>query len=778
MRVFVYGCGLLLLGVLAWAVDAALRGNSLMDSRCTQRALSCGVLASFLVPLLTLALVSAFFLLGRLWYLRRRYLRMARAKPQDVVPTAGSIIGDVVGRDELCRVMIADLRDARTRRPHVVVGGIGTGKTALLVRLTKLLARQRAVPVAIKLRDAQESLNFRELARKKFITDWAFWRRRRLEGPDPATSVSAGPDPARGVESADADTDGSSSAVKPTVLRGLLREAAGGSGTRRHSTCTRPPWRSTVPTPFPSSGSSRPRSRQTGRRPAERDPRTLEHAKVNLVQRFRESARTITRRHSPTGSRTGHETSPRTDPGAGSNASTGQESPAYLQLFEIGCCEPSYPVRLAAAHEIGAGGDDALTDLEDDLGLASSGRRDQKPGQANGRVKAAAGRRRQGKAGRDGERMHEQEGESAQRRNIMRAWLAPLLAGSATGSTSRKNADAWLKQWLDFVYEQNQLPERGRSDLSTEIALAQGFKYAANRRREHPQARDGARDHLVEQAKEMLGACSFWFTRLTLLHALTLWHLPDRANWPPDHRRDLDHKALVAHWCGMDSRRRQDRHSEHPFVAEAARLAVRALETGQPERYIWIDESGVVSRVGSCPTKPQSRRKHNLWIPPSTGLGWTALSPRAQQLVADVLLLLNLAERGEPADRDRRLRCTNRNYLPPCMAEDRSPLAPNQPVGMAGDFEPGSNCTAGCLFGLCPYPPKGSQYYRQELGEAFCRRQQRLLTPRMFPTRVAPWQEMSAAQLRRFWRELGQPVSGADLEHGDGGKTRSRDRRR
>ena len=67
--------------------------------------------------------------------------------------------------------MIADMRGAQTRRPHVVVGGIGTGKTALLVRMTKLLAKQRAVPVAIRLRDAQKSLDFRELARAKFITD-------------------------------------------------------------------------------------------------------------------------------------------------------------------------------------------------------------------------------------------------------------------------------------------------------------------------------------------------------------------------------------------------------------------------------------------------------------------------------------------------------------------------------------------------------------------------------------------------------------------------------
>jgi hypothetical protein len=172
VRIFVYGGVLLLLVVLAWAVDAVLTRRPVpLDNRCDLRALSCGAITSFLVPILTLALVTAFFLLGRLWYLRRRYLHTARDRPQDVVPTAGSIIGDVVGRDELCRVMIADVRDTSTRRTHVVVGGIGTGKTALLVRLTQLLAKQRAVPVAVRLRDAQDKLDFGELARKKFLSD-------------------------------------------------------------------------------------------------------------------------------------------------------------------------------------------------------------------------------------------------------------------------------------------------------------------------------------------------------------------------------------------------------------------------------------------------------------------------------------------------------------------------------------------------------------------------------------------------------------------------------
>ena len=74
---------------------------------------------------------------------------------RSVVQTAGRIIGDVVGRDELCQVLIEDLRDPATRRPHVVVGGVGTGKTALLVRLTELLAERGAVPVPVGLRNAQ-----------------------------------------------------------------------------------------------------------------------------------------------------------------------------------------------------------------------------------------------------------------------------------------------------------------------------------------------------------------------------------------------------------------------------------------------------------------------------------------------------------------------------------------------------------------------------------------------------------------------------------------------
>ncbi len=1053
MRILVYVGGLLLVGALAWAVDAVLTHRSFaLDNRCQQRALSCGILASFLVPVLTIALVSAFFLLGRLWYLRRRYLRRARTKPQDVVPTAGNIIGDVVGRDELCRVMIADVRDTHTRRPHVIVGGIGTGKTALLVRLAKLLAHQRAVPVAVRLRDARETLNFRELARERFIADLEssilsddegekVWRQLLKEGrivvladgleealiDDKANAerdnlirlairqagkeklpliIASRPhDPLRGTEAAIVELEPLSEEAAldyiqlrdsiedehrldwivetadvteaPLYLQiahqlhraGLLMYLSASRDDRQLDTRSidrselrvrlltiwedalikghfppgvalkrddrlaaiehlsvlaciglrqdklevnleefealrkrdkdgrllpiieQPPiiqeahkrlaaarhpsfdvrlaatwgtqlelvearenavrfphsilqaylgsWligcamadaefreealknagrellialvmysraklgkagpRGLARADIDSSSSSTPADpidlrtllRDTAckrtdakalnlyatvleidsvhpdcehqaiageiakqwQKLAERDPRTLEHAKLNLVRRFGEAARTITERR----------------------RTNGPAQPAYRQLFEIGCGEPSYAVRLTVAQEIGAGGDDALAELRANLGPPA--RQGQALNQGNGAAHAADAQQNRSETSpaNKGQEQAEEKDEETQRQNIMRAWLAPLLVGSASGD-SRAIAGGWLEEWLDFVYEQNRLPDRARVGLSLEIALAQGFKYAANRRRTHPQARDDARTYLAEQAKEMLGACHFWFTRITLLHALTLWHLPDGANGRPGNGPDPDYKALVAHWCGMDGSRRRNRYKEHPFVAETWRLCVRALETGQPERYIWIDESGVVSRVGSCPARPGTRRKHNLWIPPSTG--WTALNAHAQQLVADVLLLLNLAERGGPSDRDRRLQRTNENYLPPCMAEDRSLLEPNRPLGMAGDSAPGSSCKAGCPFGLCPYPPKGSQHHRQELSEAFCRRQQRLLTLWPSRPRTAPWQEMSAARLRRFWRELGQPVSRTQLERDNADRARPRGRRR
>jgi hypothetical protein len=464
-----------------------------------------------------------------------------------------------------------------------------------------------------------------------------------------------------------------------------------------------------------------------------REERSLEEAKLRLVRSFGEVARTIAERRRSN------------EPGL-------TVEPAYLELYRISASEDLYQIRLAAAQEIGAGGDAALAALRDVLGPQHPESPDSRT--AKGTGKPGSGKGREPPADPDPpdespdppDESVEQE-DREWREKVTRAWLAPLLVGSTASTQAREAARENLRRWLQFV-----ATDRGTEGpdlhLSLEIALAQGFKHAANHRSRQPNAHPEARVELEERARDMLRGASFWFTRLTLIHALCLWSLPDGGQ-PPGRRRDLDYKALVARWAA-----RPDGQPEHPFVYEARMLALRALETGQPERFIWIDESGILARVGSQPARPGSRRKHNMWIPPSTG--WTALHQRAQQLVADVLLLLNLAERGaRPSDRTRRLQRTDRPDLPPCLAGERFPLDPMRTVGMATTSEPGSHCKHGCLFELCPYPPKGEKSYRTELSEAFCRRQHFLVSGGSVRRKAAPWQAALPRDLRWFWTQMG-----------------------
>ena len=154
----------------------------------------------------------------------------------------------------------------------------------------------------------------------------------------------------------------------------------------------------------------------------------------------------------------------------------------------------------------------------------------------------------------------------------------------------------------------------------------------------------------------------------------------------------------------MDGGRRRDQHRPHPFVKVGCRLSVRTLETGQPERYLWIDEGGIASRVG--PPRPNRDRSVNTTSGFRRPQGWTVLDACAQQLVAQVFLLVNLTERVGPRGRDKKLHNTGRDYLPPCLTEDWSLLQPNPPLGMAGDSAPGSGFRATRKFGLRPYPPE------------------------------------------------------------------------
>ncbi len=952
-------------------------------------------------------------LVGRLRLVRQTYMRKALDEPHNLAQTVGSMIGEVVGRDALCNVIIEELNDPGIRRPHVVIGGVGAGKTALLVRLTKLLAERGVVPVPVRLRDAQESLDFRELARTRFVAEtntmslsnteretvWReLWRNdevvvladgleealiegnARNERDDliriairqasaqrlPLVITSRPHDSLRDMEAAVVELEPLSEeaaleyvgqwesgedsrrlgwivetadVVKAPLYLQITRQLyraglieyvisrrndrrldtrsvdreelrlwllqswmaalieghflgdlALNSGDRRATVeqlsllacvglqqdglqvrfdqaeslrADSPPaivaevderlgklkcrydlelaaaWgtqlglveargegvrfphgimqaylasrlidvamadpgfrdhalansrreflialvmhsRARLQTPrsdgaargsrlaaqpgaagrTPQEFLCREASRRTDakaldlyaaalqidsveKQPAHsdiaekleekwpdiraKDQRTLEEAKLNVVHRFGETARTISEQR-----RRGQEC---------------RAEPGYLQLYRIGCFESSYPIRLACAQEIGAGGDNAFDALAATLGppVAEPSDGHATAGSGGSGATASASPPQASNLGPREDQEHE---DRAWKEGVVRAWLAPLLAGSVTERKSPAANDN-LEQWLQYLGERTHTQAESDLRLSLEVALAQGFKHAANRRRHHPHARPEARVYLAEQARQMLRDSRFWFTRLTLLHALCLWSLPD-GQPGQRHPRDTGHRELIKHWIALPGS-----DPEHPFVIEASQLAVLALETGQPERFIWIDDSGVVGKVGSGPANPRTPRKHNLWIPPSTG--WTALHPRAQQLVADVLLLLNLAERGgRPSERNRRLHRTVRPYLPPCLGGDRSPLDPTRTMGTAETPEPGSNCKEGCPFELCPYPLKGETSYRIELSEAFCRGQQAFISSGSIRRRAAPWQQTAPGSLKQFWKQMEQ----------------------
>ena len=493
------------------------------------------------------------------------------------------------------------------------------------------------------------------------------------------------------------------------------------------------------------------------------DQRTLDEAKLGLVHRFADAARVVAARAAASrAARATRENQAEPD--------ARPVDPAYRELLDIGCREASYSIRLAIAQEIGAGGDEAFRVLHeppdhsrDDLwgklawpDPATNARRSRRPP----RQDQDGARHR---VERDSRPSNESR-DLALRARTLCAWITPLLVGSVDDHADAARAE--LQRWLAQVGHEG----AGGADpfpVSLEVALAQGFKYAANRRRLHPHALPETRFYLQEQAVGMLKKARFWFSELTLIQALCLWEMrdpgagrdasardgpsdPSRTR-DPAHQRGSNPKAIVARWLELCQ------NKEHPFVKEVGKLAVRALKTRRPQRFLWIDESSIVGSVGSRTVQTISYRKHHLWIPPSAG--WAALNPRAQQLVADVLLMLNLAERGEPPEEIGRIDGCD---LPPCLTQDRDPLEPRNTVG--GLYTaPGSNCLDNCRFGLCPYPPKGLQPYRSELNEAFCRNQQTLLSGWLTGL-TAPWQAMPRRHLKRFWADM------ADRARDEGGR--------
>ncbi|MET9648274.1 NACHT domain-containing protein [Streptomyces syringium] len=465
---------------------------------------------------------------------------------------------------------------------------------------------------------------------------------------------------------------------------------------------------------------------------------------------------------------------------------------AYEKLFEIGRCEPDYRVRTAIAQEAGSGGEQAYKalalyeHLECPQHVVSGGRPPKPPGEEPTRqpfldwVEGQGDRERRAVV-RLLERRKERYERMAARSealverekwyaNTMCAWALPMLVDSTMMSRHLGSPRDDLERWIAKATRGDAPDETmGQGNrLALGVSLAQGFKFAANRRL-CPHTDREARQFLIKQAQDMLKRSTFWYTRMTLLHALTLWSLPDDVHEDqPIRGHGADPRGQVREWLAL-----ADGQREHPLVAAAGRLAVRALQTRRPERFLWIDEAGVASEVGTEVSSPGEQRVHNLWIPPS--IGWSTLDPAAQQLLADVLVLAVLGERGyRPKDLFRLLELCGPEScrLPSCLSRDRTRLDPVRAVERTS--QPGSNCTDECGMRMCPYPAK-VENLRVEFSEVFCVHQHDLLRawqPRSWLflrfRREAPWQrKVPVAGLRRFWDEMGDRARDVNPEDMD-----------
>ncbi|MET8677196.1 NACHT domain-containing protein [Streptomyces sp. NPDC004647] len=513
-------------------------------------------------------------------------------------------------------------------------------------------------------------------------------------------------------------------------------------------------------------------SNEWGRFERGENPAALREAKLTLVRQWGSAARRVAR----------HEAS-------------------YRHLFKVGSHDRDPLVRAEIVAEIGNGSDKAFCAIYEQLDNsydAASARRPPKPtcdgqpqwpprreGSLSDRERRARQRVATRWQQRDERWMAQREAKDEWEKwhqRTMGVWILPRLVDTSPMTSHLGTPRAELERLTREVTgvgcphedEEAAAPARARSDDGTVaagstassgtriglgLALAQGFKYAANRR-PGPRTNQESREFLIKQAQELLRRSTHWYTRLTLLQALTLWALPDDVRQDrPIRGPGADPSGQVCEWLA-----RSDGHGEHPLVEAAGRLAVRALQTRRPERFLWIDAESTSCTVGTEVSTPGEQRAHDLWIPPATG--WSTLDPTAQQLLADVTLLQVLEERDHrPKDLIRLLEQRDPHewsQLPSCLSRDRTRLNPARAVEHRA--QPGAHCTTNdCHLRMCPYPAK-AQHLRMEFSEVFCLRQRDLLKPwqprawlYLRFRREAWWQRgVHVSRMRRFWDEMGR----------------------
>lgn len=279
-------------------------------------------------------------------------------------------------------------------------------------------------------------------------------------------------------------------------------------------------------------------------------------------------------------------------------------------------------------------------------------------------------------------------------------WILPALA-PRLAEPRRADAMTLVSTLADLVPT---LP------AGTEASLAQGFKL---------DALTNAAGPVATTVWTLLDRAAFWYSRINLAHAACI-----RTIAAPDANRDATAR--------LSELARTDRH---PFTKAAAGQCVRALRAGDRTPWVWDDEIAVISRSGSM------------------------LDHEAARLLADMIILLNLTEQGDPAEDEDRERRKERLYrldgLPVCLSTSRT-----RDEIFSGC--PGSPCD----FKLCPYPATADRALaRNEFSEAFCRHQSEIasrpitLGGRLFRRQPARWSKTKGRAAATFWKRMETRVS-------------------
>ena len=274
-------------------------------------------------------------------------------------------------------------------------------------------------------------------------------------------------------------------------------------------------------------------------------------------------------------------------------------------------------------------------------------------------------------------------------------WVLPSLAtglDQAGHPTLAKKAD---DQWEELAGLER-APITCQKGL--EASVAQGLKADAWRLR--AEGRDTSPVRLATvlgRLIEGLNHAQFWYSRIQLVHAVALVGGAAPAIGAQASKRLAEVAASPR---------------EHPFTAEAARLAARSMATSKWGADIWDDEGTVVgARCG--------------------------LSNEAAQLVGDITLALNLNEQGSEEQREK---FGTRNDLPHCLS-----TSPDR-----GEILGTTSCLRECPFDLCPYYRPATETAHRELSKSFCR-QQRRIARKVGPSRS---QAIGKSALSDFWQGM------------------------